>query len=264
MRAARPTPIAGTGAALLTAALLGLGPATPALADDSASPNPSASASAGPPTEAGTDFRTATAIQQGERATADASTGDYLYWAFPGDTGQDITVKATVTFPSTSVTHAASTWQIDVYDGLRRHQPCRYGMASRQADPGATSVELSCTLRTVQSYADTWSNDPLRGAYYIRLTATDIAQTDLGLPVQAAVEATASDAGGSAAADGSVTPLVPGESASVVPSGGWSSTWWSARWLWSAGGAVLAALAGIGGYALTRGRGRPRGIPRER
>ncbi len=47
----------------------------------------------------------------------------------------------------------------------------------------------------------------------------------------------------------------------IEPEDGWSSGWWSDRWVWSGIGAVLAALAGIGGYALTRGSGRPSRVP---
>jgi hypothetical protein len=110
----------------LSAALLTLGVAAgPAAAD--ASPSPSQDGSSAP-TQAGTSFRTATEIEQGQRATASGSTGDYLYWSFPADTGQRPTVEATVKLPET---HASQTWQIDVYDGLRRRQACQYGAQTR-------------------------------------------------------------------------------------------------------------------------------------
>jgi hypothetical protein len=47
----------------------------------------------------------------------------------------------------------------------------------------------------------------------------------------------------------------------IEPEDGWSSGWWSDRWVWTAIGGVLAALAGVGGYALTRGSGRPHRVP---
>jgi hypothetical protein len=101
---------------VLSAALLTLGlAAAPAAADSS--PSPSASAGSSAPTSAGTSFRAATEIEQGQQATASGSTGDYLYWSFPADAGQRPTVQATVKLPQA---HAAQTWQIDVYDGLRR------------------------------------------------------------------------------------------------------------------------------------------------
>ncbi|MFI6854954.1 hypothetical protein [Streptomyces sp. NPDC050416] len=254
----------------LSAALLTLGlAAAPAAAD--ASPSPSQDSSAAP-TRAGTSFRTATEFEQGQRATASGSTGDYLYWSFPADTGQRPTVRATVKLPDT---HAAQTWQIDVYDGLRRRQACQYGAQTRTAAADTPSVELACVLRTVRAWSEPWANDPLPGTYYIRLTATGVPASDLGLPVGTEVRADSKDIGGAAAVDGSLSePLVPGiatkpedeqENAAVLaglePEDGWASGWWSDRWVWTAVGGVLAALAGVGGYALTRGAGRPVRVP---
>ncbi|MFE6939407.1 hypothetical protein [Streptomyces chartreusis] len=255
-------------------ALLALGLAAgPAAADSS--PSPSASEEGGAPTTAGTSFRTAAEVEQGRTATASASTGDYLYWSFPADAGQRPTVKATVKLPDT---HAAETWQIDVYDGLRRRQACQYGAQTRTAAANSASVELTCVLRTVRAWSEQWADDPLPGTYYIRLTTVEVPTSDLGLPVGAEVRIDSEDIGGSAAVDGSLAePLVPGvavksqedeesSSASAVlssiePDDGWASGWWSDRWVWTAIGGVLAALAGIGGYALTRGTGRPSRMP---
>ncbi|MGW1594366.1 hypothetical protein [Streptomyces sp. NPDC002343] len=258
---------------VLGAALLALGLAAgPAAADSS--PSPSASADGDAPTRAGTSFRTATEIEQGERATASGSTGDYLYWSFPADTGQRPTVEATVKLPAT---HGAQTWQLDVYDGLRRRQACQYGAQSRTVAPDAGTVGLACVLRTVRGWSEAWANDPLPGTYYIRLTVVDLAASDLGQPVGAEVRVGSKDIGGAAAVDGSLgKPLVPGIAAksaadedgskgAVLSSfgrdDGWSSGWWSDRWVWTGIGGVLAALAGIGGYALTRGSGRPSRVP---
>ncbi|MGW0600948.1 hypothetical protein ACWD11_28015 [Streptomyces sp. NPDC002776] len=223
------------------------------------------------PTEAGTSFRTAAEIEQGQEATAGGSAGDYLYWSFPADAGQRPTVSATVKLPET---HAAETWQIDVYDGLRRRQACQYGAQTRTAAADAASVELTCVLRTVRAWSEPWANDPLPGTYYVRLTVVNLATADLGLPVDASVRVDSKDIGGAAAVDGSLAkPLVPGiamksaadeESPAVLssidPEDGWASGRWSDRWLWTAAGGVLAALAGVGGYALTRGSGRPPGV----
>ncbi|MFD5844864.1 hypothetical protein [Streptomyces chartreusis] len=259
---------------VLSGALLALGLAAgPAAADSS--PSPSASEEGGAPTTAGTSFRTATEVEQGQTATASASTGDYLYWSFPADAGQRPTVKTTVKLPDT---HAAETWQIDVYDGLRRRQACQYGAQTRTAAANSTSVELTCVLRTVRAWSEQWADDPLPGTYYIRLTTVEVPTSDLGLPVGAEVRVDSEDIGGSAAVDGALAePLVPGvavksqedeesSSASAVlssiePDDGWASGWWSDRWVWTAIGGVLAALAGIGGYALTRGTGRPSRVP---
>ncbi|NUR68816.1 MAG: hypothetical protein HOQ47_23920 [Streptomyces sp.] len=259
------------GAALLT---LGLAVA-PAAADSS--PSPSASSDGDAPTSAGTSFRTATEFEQGQQATASGSTGDFLYWSFPADAGQRPTVEATVKLPGT---HAAQTWQVDVYDGLRRRQACQYGAQTRTAAAGATSVELACVLRTVRAWSEPWANDPLPGTYYVRLTAVDLTTADLGQPVEASVEVNSKDIGGAAAVDGSLAkPLVPGISmktetdaseddsstsavlSSIEPEDGWAGGWWSDRWVWTAVGGVLAALAGVGGYSLTRGSGRPSRVP---
>jgi len=249
---------------------------SPAAADSTPSPTDSASTDGDAPTQAGTSFRTAAEFEQGQTATASGSTGDYLYWSFPADAGQRPTVRATVKLPET---HATETWQLDVYDGLRRRQSCQYGAQTRTAAADASSVELACTLRTVRAWSETWANDPLPGTYYVRLTVVGLTTADLGLPVSAEVRADSKDIGGSAAVDGSLAePLVPGiavkseaeddgsESDSAVlsaiePEDGWSSGWWSDRWVWTALGGALAALAGVGGYALTRGSGRPSLVP---
>ncbi|MFF4103045.1 hypothetical protein [Streptomyces sp. NPDC001903] len=267
-----------TAAALAAGGVLAMAGA--ALAD---TPSASASTSASPggkasgPTEAGTAFRTATAIQPGQRATAEASTGDYLYWVLPLDSGQRATVKATVKLPPAANRHSASTWQLDVYDGLRRRQACTYGTQQAAAAKEAASVELSCTLRTVRPGAEPWANDPLPGSYYVRLTVVGVAEEDLGLPVRAEVEASTRDTGGAFAVDGALAkPLVPGigktaqagtgssaQQAAAVgePADGWSGGRWSDRWIWTAAGGILGALAGIFGYSLTRGGGRPSRVP---
>ncbi|MDX3691451.1 hypothetical protein PV726_14120 [Streptomyces europaeiscabiei] len=263
-------------AQVMTAGLLLLGTAvSPAVADSTPSASPSEDGDA--PTKAGTSFRTATEFEQGRTATASASTGDYLYWSFPADAGQRPTVRAAVKLPEGA--ESSSTWQIDVYDGLRRRQACQYGAQTRTAGAGAASVELSCTLRTVRAWSEQWADDPLPGTYYVRLTTTRLATADLGLPVDTEVKADSKDIGGAAAVDGSLAqPLVPGIAvtssqendedsstgavlSSLEPDDGWASGWWSDRWVWTALGAALAALAGIGGYSLTRGAGRPTRVP---
>ncbi|WP_411104005.1 hypothetical protein [Streptomyces sp. cmx-4-9] len=260
-----------TAALLSAAAALTVAGATAgaAVADTpSASPGTGSASDSGTqgaaPTEAGTSFRTATALRPGQRATAGASAGDYLYWVLPVDARQRLTVKATVTLPETAARHGASTWQVEVYDGLRRRQACTYGAQARSAAKEAPSVDLSCTLRTVRSSAEPWSDDPLPGSYYVRLTVLDLPEEDQGLPVRAALEATAAEAGGAYAVDGSLSePLVPATVTGPLsaPEDGWSGGWWSDRWLWTAAGGVLAALAGIFGHSLTRGAGRPSRVP---
>ncbi|MFE6222877.1 MULTISPECIES: hypothetical protein [unclassified Streptomyces] len=263
-------------ASLAGAALLG--PAAPGALADTPAPSAPAGGEAGP-TEAGTSFRTAAAFRPGQEATAQASTGDYLYWVFPADTGERPTVEASVTLPQSALRHGAATWRVDVYDGLRRRQPCMYGTQARTAPKEAGSVRLACVLRPVRASADAWANDPLPGSYYVRLTVTGLPEEDLGQPFSARVGVDVKDRGGAYATDGALAaPLVPGATTAelaeaeeeagrrtaveaAAPEGGWSSGWWSDRWIWTAAGGVLAALAGIGGYALTRGAGRPPRVP---
>ncbi|MFE0698744.1 hypothetical protein [Streptomyces sp. NPDC058872] len=263
--------------ALLAGAAL-LGQAAPAALADTPSASASPSEQAGP-TEAGTTFRTAARFLPGQQATAQAATGDYLYWVFPADTGERPTVRATVTLPDTALRHGAATWRVDVYDGLRRRQPCTYGMQSRAAAKDAATVELACALRPVRASADAWSQDPLPGSYYVRLTVTNGPDEDLGQPFSARIGVDVADEGGAYATDGALAaPLVPGATTADqaeadteagrtpaveagAPEDGWSSGWWSDRWIWTLVGGILAALAGIGGYVLTRGAGRPSRVP---
>ncbi|MFD7033081.1 hypothetical protein ACFWAR_34165 [Streptomyces sp. NPDC059917] len=258
-----------------TAALVVAGTAATATAD---TPSPSGtttapssgkksgkdSSGAAAPTEAGTGFRTAAAFRPGQRATAAGSTGDYLYWVLPIDAQQRVTVKTTVTLPESAARHGSATWRLDVYDGLRRRQACTYGTQVRAVAKEAASVELSCTLRTVRAAAEPWANDPLPGSYYVRLTVAALPAEDLGLPVRAAVEAAVTETGGATAVDGSLAaPLVPATVTGSLrePEDGWSGGWWTDRWIWTAAGGVLGALAGLFGYSLTRGSGRPSRVP---
>lgn len=290
MRSTRMIRMAAAGL-LLGGALLATGAGT-AVADD-ATPSPSGSESSGTAETAaqpGTGFRTAGHIGQDVTSTqAGASTGDYLYWVTPVKAGQILTVSANVQLPESASRHGAQTWQLDVYDGLRRHQACTAGKPTVTAAADAATAELSCRLRTVRAWSEAWANDPLPGAYYIRLTVVRLADQDLGLPVEVQLGTASKDAGGSQAVDGELaaplTPVAkagatldpnaqpspaateeseeePGDGASPVaagltePDGGWGGGWWSDRWIWTAVGGVLGALAGVAGYSLTRGRGR--------
>jgi hypothetical protein len=126
----------------------------------------------------------------------------------------------------------------------------------------------------------------------VRLTVVDLPDRDLGLPVETEILASAKDAGGSKAADGELAaPLTPVEQAGATldpsavdsgaqpsaspsptaseapaslaaPDGGWSPGWWSDRWIWTVGGGVLGALAGVAGYGITRGDRSRRRTPR--
>lgn len=142
------------GAAILTTA-------GTAMADDP-SASPGTGGEDGAPTAAGTTFRLATAIRQGERAAAEGSAGDYFYWVFPADAGQRVTVTATVKLPESAGRQGASRWRIDVHDGLRRRQACVHGSQTRSVPADAASVQLACTLRTVRAWAEPWSDAPCR------------------------------------------------------------------------------------------------------
>ncbi|WP_229402794.1 peptidase [Micromonospora okii] len=256
------TPLIRSGAALVAAAALTL-PAAPALAAPTPSPG------AATVTKAGTSFLTATGITAGQPVRVGASTGDYLYWSFPADAGQVHEITGTVTFPKGRT--GASTWTVEVFDGLRRRQACTAGAQTPTAAASATSVALGCTLRQVRSWAEPWSADPLPGTYYVRLSVVDLPEPDLGLPVD--VELLVSAVGdGDAPDDGELSaPLVPNTKAGTVLTAepatpaeeddeGFLDGWLpdlSSRWIWTTTGGVLAAVAGVVGFALTRRPRRP-------
>lgn len=240
-----------------------------ALSSGAAFADPSASASTAPVTTAGTSFLTAVSVQADQEVTVPGSTGDYLYWAFIAKAGDTAGVSITVTLPPTASRHGGSTWSVDVFDGLRRRQACTSGSQSPMAPATATSVELGCTLRQVRSWAEPWSGDPLPGTYFIRLAASDLPEQDLGLSVQVDMLVTAEHSGDPAPEGGELTaPLVPAGKpgkvrASAAASGASpsaseeadSSDWLpdaSSRWAWTSGGGVLAAVAGVVGFTLSR------------
>lgn len=274
----RITPTAALAAA---GAVLVLASAAPAAADPSttasspATPSPSSS---GQPavTTAGTSFLTATTVRPGQPAQVPASVGDYLYWSFAASAGQTDRVAVTVTLPPAADRHGASTWTVDLFDGLRRRQACTTGTQTATAATADRSVQLSCTLRQVRSWAESWSSDPLPGTYYVRLSTTALPEPDLGLAVQASmtVDASNGDAqpdngslksplsppvnpGATVAPDASAAGATPSPTATesaprpVARAKGWLSGV-SSRWWWTLGGAALAAVAGALGYSVTR------------
>lgn len=229
-----------------------------------------------PVTEAGTSFLTATEVHPGEQVRLSASDGDYLYWSFAASAGQTDSVAVTVTLPPAADRHGPATWTVDVFDGLRRRQACTAGAQTATAAADATTLALDCTLRQVRSWAEPWSGDPLPGTYYVRLSVTALPEPDLGLPVQAQMRITAESgdsepdggdlkaplvppvtAGATMAPDSPPSPEVTASPAASAPrpaaSGprGWFSRL-SSRWIWTAGGGVLAAVLGVAGYSLTR------------
>ncbi|MFD5563277.1 peptidase [Kitasatospora griseola] len=249
-----------------------------------ASPSPSASGTAKPVLNSvGTSFLTATTLAAGQDADVPVSTGDYLYWAFPASEGQTATVEVKVTLPDAADRHGPQTWTVELFDGLRRRQACTSGPQNGTAADSATTVALSCTLRQIRSWAEPWSGDPLPGTYYIRLSTSDIPQQDLGLASQVHVHVATKGGVNDAQPEGGSlkAPLVPpvnagstasGSAATPAPSSSaayaaapvaeethWYSdlfSGWNTRWWWTVAGGILAALAGVLGYTLTR---HPRG-----
>ncbi|SIN32846.1 peptidase [Micromonospora cremea] len=246
--------LAAGGSALLPAAAV-------------AAPTPSPGAT--PVTRAGTSFLTATPITAGQPVRVDASVGDHLYWSFPAMAGQVQEISATVTFPKAR--SGASTWTVDVFDGLRRRQACTAGAQTPTVDAQASSVALGCTLREVRPWAEPWSADPLPGTYVVRLSVVDLPEPDLGAPIDVdLLVGTVADRGASADDGELAAPLVPNTRAgavlNAVPAAdaeaddeGDSPADWlpelGSRWVWTGIGGVLAAVAGVVGFALTR---RPR------
>ncbi len=276
---------AAASAAAFTGLLL-LAPATASAASPSAPASPSASASgtAKPVLNSvGTSFLTATTLAAGQDADVPVSTGDYLYWAFPAAEGQTPTVQVKVTLPDAADRHGPQTWTLELFDGLRRRQSCTAGPQEGAGEQSAATLQLSCTLRQIRSWAEPWSGDPLPGTYYVRLSTTDIPQTDLGLAATVHVHVAAKGGADDAQPEGGSlkAPLVPpvnagttAAAAAATPAPSASATYaaapaaeethwysdlfsgWNTRWWWTVAGGVLAALAGVLGYTLTR---HPRG-----
>ncbi|MEU5947560.1 peptidase [Micromonospora sp. NPDC047465] len=251
-----------SGAALAAAGLALL--AVPAPVQAAPTPSPGAT----PVTRAGTSFLTAASIAGGQPVRVAASTGDYLYWSFPAAAGERHEITATVSFPKSR--SGASTWTMEVFDGLRRRQSCTAGAQAPTVAASAGSVSLGCTLRQVRTWSEPWSADPLPGTYYVRLSVAELPEADLGLPID--VELLVSADRQDSRDDGELkAPLVPPTQAGTIlnaepaaqpaeedESGylDWVSGLGS-RWIWSTVGGVLAAVAGVAGFALTRRPRRP-------
>lgn len=256
----------------LAALVAAAGPvALPATALAAPSEGPTPSPGAATVTRAGTSFLTATTIAAGQPVQVDASTGDYLYWSFTADAGQVHDISATVSFPGAR--SGASTWTVEVFDGLRRRQACTAGAQTPTADKAASSVSLGCTLREVRPWAEPWSADPLPGTYFVRLSVADVPEPDLGAPVEVELLVSANGEGAPADDGELAVPLVPNTRAGAVltdeqataPVDDADEESWlddllpalGSRWIWTSVGGILAAVAGVVGFALTR---RPRRV----
>ena len=233
-----------------------------ALADPSAGPTPIART-------AGTSFLTAVAIGPQQRVEVEAVTGDYLYWQFTAEAGGRPELAVTVALPPAADRTGPQSWNVEVFDGLRRRQACVAGEQSPVAAATATEVVLGCRLRQVRSWAEPWDGDPLPGVYYVKLSSTELPEKDLGLPVRVTMGLTAPDGDTGADQGELAAPLVPGNqpgkvlttpapSLSAAPEEtGLSMDWlpdFSSRWIWTVGGGVLAAIAGLIGFSWTRRR----------
>ncbi|MCD0448623.1 hypothetical protein LO762_05350 [Actinocorallia sp. API 0066] len=222
-------------------------------------------------TTAGPSFLSATVIVPGQPVVVPASTGDYLYWSFAAAAGEAHRVSVRVTLPPTADRHGPTTWTLDVFDGLRRRQPCTAGTQTGTAKADAADVTVGCSLRRVRSWADHWSHDALPGTYYLRLSATGLPERDLGLPVQANVELTVKEGAAHPAGARMEAPLSPpiNAGATLPPDGAaptdattsapkplaQAESWvnrLTGRWTWTIVGGAVAALTGILGYTLTR------------
>ncbi|MFF5215498.1 peptidase [Micromonospora sp. NPDC000442] len=220
-------------------------------------------------TRAGTSYLTATPVAAGQPVRVAASTGEYLYWSFPAAAGEIHEITATVTLAQNR--NGRSTWSVEVFDGLRRRQACTAGAQTPTADASARTVGIGCTMRRVRPWAEPWSGDPLPGTYYVRLAVVDVPEPDLGLPIDVDLLVSTTDDAGSSADDGRLeAALVPPTNAGTVVDAeptvapesdgddGWnlSLTGWlpeaGSRWIWTTAGGMLAAVAGVVGFALTR------------
>jgi hypothetical protein len=110
---------------------------------------------------AGSSFLTAAPIAPEQPAQVAAVTGDYLYWSFTADAGQQPELTAKVTLPASADRSGPESWIVEVFDGLRRRQPCVAGDQSPVAAADATEVTLGCKLRQVRSWAEPSDQDPL-------------------------------------------------------------------------------------------------------
>ena len=237
--------------------------ALPAGAASAAPSSPEPSASGDFVTTAGTSFLTAATIKADEPVKVSASTGDYMYWAFTAKAGQTAGIAATISLPKPGSRHAAATWTVEVFDGLRRRQACTSGAQAPVAAVTDTSVTLGCALREVRSWAEPWSGDPLPGTYYVRISATSIPDEDIGLALGVDMQVNITDSGDPAPEGGNLAaPLDPAvkpgtvltsvtESAAPKLTSGWLPSA-SSRWTWTTVGGVLAAIASVAGFALTR------------
>ncbi|WP_436776679.1 peptidase [Yinghuangia sp. YIM S09857] len=220
----------------------------------------------------GTSFLTAGKMEADTSTTTSGSVGEYMYWSFPALAEQDVAAKVTLTLPNDL--SSATTWRVDVFDGIRRHQPCASGRPQVSAPPPETEVRIDCGPRTIRPWSEAWSADPLPGTYYVRVSALEFDEKDVGRKIGVKLELSAKgggDSGPDAGQDDALKaplvpvtqagkPLQPGQVAETrkVTLAGFDSgddAWLSGttgRWVWTSAGGVVAMLLGVGGYLFSR------------
>lgn len=224
-----------------------------------------------PAGSAGTTFLTATGLTPDQPVQVAAVTGDYLYWSFTAEAGQQPELTAKVTLPASADRSGPESWVVEVFDGLRRRQPCVSGDQSPVAAADATEVTLGCKLRQVRSWAEPSDPDPLPGTYFVRLSSTELPDKDLGLPVQVGLSL-AAPTGDTGDDQGKLSaPLTqinrpgtvvtdapaPATSAEAEPDdSSFALPEFSSRWIWTGTGGILAAVGGLVGFSWTRRRRR--------
>ncbi|WP_406280653.1 peptidase [Embleya sp. NBC_00896] len=235
--------------------------ATPAMAEQDVPP--------------GTSFLGAGELKLGDEARWSASAGEYLYWTFPAKAGKEIKAKVDLDLaPGAGARTGPVTYRIEIYDGLRRRQPCVEGKQVATAQKTDTKLSLTCTPRTVRDWAEPWSTDPLPGMYFVRISAMDVPELDAGAPIKVTVRVDTK--GGDDQVPTSdrqlADPLVPiTKAGAVLKSGQTSETrsvawdqeedhWYqwdwmdgpNARWFWTALATFVAVVFGVLGFQVTR------------
>ncbi|MEU8132545.1 peptidase [Streptodolium elevatio] len=220
----------------------------------------------------GTSFLTAGKMEAETSTTTSGAVGEYMYWSFPALAEQDVSAKVTLTLPNGL--SAPTTWRVDVFDGIRRHQPCATGRPQLSALPSDTELRIDCGPRTIRPWAEAWSADPLPGTYYVRVSALEFNEKDVGRKIGVKLELTAKgggDSGPDAGQDDALKaplvpvtqagrPLQPGQVAETrkVTLAGFDDgddAWLSGttgRWVWTSAGGVVAMLLGVGGFLFAR------------
>jgi len=222
----------------------------------------------------GTSFLSAGTLALGDEAKWSASAGEYLYWQFPATAGKDIDARIDLELAAGNARSGPVTYRVEIYDGLRRRQPCVEGTQVATAQKTDTALSLTCTPRTVRDWAEPWSTDPLPGMYFVRIAAMAVPDLDAGAPIKVTVRVDTKDGDDQVPTSDRrlADPLVPITGAGAVLKAGedsdtrsiawdhdedhWYQWDWmdgpNARWFWTALATFVAVVFGVLGYQLTR------------